>query len=112
MHAPLGATTHAPPVNRMTNWCKNITLPQTSFATGNKAATNLDEESALTVLECRRDHCCAECIEYSEILGRPDQLENHVRTSIRPLVSTESQSSLKKIRKYIPNLNIHEEYYL
>ena len=25
---------HAPPVNRMTNWCKNITLPQTSFAGG------------------------------------------------------------------------------
>ena len=25
-----------PPVNRMTNRCKNITLPQTSFAGGNK----------------------------------------------------------------------------
>ena len=25
-----------PPVNRMTNWCKNITLPQTSFAGGKK----------------------------------------------------------------------------
>ena len=25
-----------PPVIRMTNWCKNITLPQTSFAGGNK----------------------------------------------------------------------------
>ena len=24
-----------PPVNRMTNMCKNITLPQTSFAGGN-----------------------------------------------------------------------------
>ena len=24
-----------PPVNRMTNRCKNITLPQTSFADGN-----------------------------------------------------------------------------
>ena len=24
-----------PPVNRMTNKCKNITLPQTSFASGN-----------------------------------------------------------------------------
>ena len=51
MHAPLGATMHAPPqeqprmppsnharpppVNRVTNWCKNITLPQTSFAGGN-----------------------------------------------------------------------------
>ena len=43
MH-PLGKATHAPPeqprtppppVNRMTNWCKNITLPQTSFAGGN-----------------------------------------------------------------------------
>ena len=31
---PQGATTHAPPVNRMTNRCKNITLPQTSFAGG------------------------------------------------------------------------------
>ena len=27
---------HPPPVNRMTNRCKNITLPQTSFAGGNK----------------------------------------------------------------------------
>ena len=27
-----------PPVNRMTNRCKNITLPQTSFAGGNKKA--------------------------------------------------------------------------
>ena len=43
MHAPLPAT-HAPqqprmrppPVDRMTHTCKNITLPQTSFAGGNK----------------------------------------------------------------------------
>ena len=27
---------YSPPVNRMTNRCKNITLPQTSFAGGNK----------------------------------------------------------------------------
>ena len=27
--------TRHPPVNRMTNRCKNITLPQTSFAGGN-----------------------------------------------------------------------------
>ena len=36
--APPGADTprtrHPPPVNRMTNRCKNITLPQTSFAGG------------------------------------------------------------------------------
>ena len=39
---PPRATTHTPqeqpcmpPVNRMTNWCKNNTLPQTSFAGGN-----------------------------------------------------------------------------
>ena len=37
MHAPPGATMHAPHVNRMTNRCKNITLPQTSFA-GSKDA--------------------------------------------------------------------------
>ena len=35
-HPSPGATMHALPVNRMTNWCKNITLPQTSFAGGNK----------------------------------------------------------------------------
>ena len=29
-----------PPVNRMTNRCKNITLPQTSFAGGNKPQTS------------------------------------------------------------------------
>ena len=29
-------TRHPPPVNRMTNRCKNITLPQTSFAGGNQ----------------------------------------------------------------------------
>ena len=34
---PPGATMPAPPVNRMTNWCKNITLPQTSFASGNNS---------------------------------------------------------------------------
>ena len=28
--------THATPVNRMTDACENITLPQTSFAGGNK----------------------------------------------------------------------------
>ena len=27
--------TYTPPVNRMTDRCKNITLPQTSFAAGN-----------------------------------------------------------------------------
>ena len=34
---PPPGSNHAchPPVNRMTNWCKNITLPQTSFAGGN-----------------------------------------------------------------------------
>ena len=37
MHAPL-ATIHAPtPVNRMTNRCENITLPQTSFVGSNKS---------------------------------------------------------------------------
>ena len=34
-HAPPPQSNHAcPPVNRMTNWCKNITLPQTSFVGG------------------------------------------------------------------------------
>ena len=33
-HACPPTTMHAPPVNRMTNRCKNITLPQTSFAGG------------------------------------------------------------------------------
>ena len=35
-HTPLWHTPLAPPVNRMTNRCKNITLPQTLFAGGNK----------------------------------------------------------------------------
>ena len=39
------------PVNRMTDRCKNITLPQTSFAGGNKA-TYLD------VLRIRLNFCC------------------------------------------------------
>ena len=38
VHGPGGVSQHAlrqtPPVNRMTNRCKNITLPQTSFAGG------------------------------------------------------------------------------
>ena len=34
MHAPPRNHAH-PPMNRMTNRCKNITLPQTSFAGGN-----------------------------------------------------------------------------
>ena len=32
----LGVPGGDPPVNRMTNRCKNIILPQTSFAAGNK----------------------------------------------------------------------------
>ena len=35
MHAPWEQPRMPPPVNRMTNRCKNITLPQTSFAGGN-----------------------------------------------------------------------------
>ena len=39
--SPGGASQHAlrqtPPVNRMTNRCKNITLPQTSFPGGNES---------------------------------------------------------------------------
>ena len=34
-HPPPLATTHVPPVNRMTDRCKNITLPQASSAGGN-----------------------------------------------------------------------------
>ena len=42
-HTSPPATTHAPPppVNRMTNRCKNITLPQTSFGGGNYTGVNL-----------------------------------------------------------------------
>ena len=39
MHAPLEQPHTSPPVNRMTNWCKNITLPQTSFAGGYNGIT-------------------------------------------------------------------------
>ena len=41
-HAGIPPAMHAgiaPPMNRMTNRCKNITLPQTSFAGGNNPAT-------------------------------------------------------------------------
>ena len=31
---------YSPPVNRMTNRCKNITLPQTSFAGGKNCSEN------------------------------------------------------------------------
>ena len=56
MHAPRGATLppppratmHTPPVNRMTNRCKNITLPQTSFAGGNNEY-DYGKEDAMTV---------------------------------------------------------------
>ena len=36
-----------PPVNRMTNRCKNITLPQTSFA-GGKYSLQIERDSVLT----------------------------------------------------------------
>ena len=36
MHTPQEKPRMPPPVNRMINRCKNITLPQTSFAGGNK----------------------------------------------------------------------------
>ena len=35
-HAPPVATTHVPPGKGMTDRCKNITLPQTSFVGGKK----------------------------------------------------------------------------
>ena len=41
-HAGIPPAMHAgiaPPMNRMTNRCKNITLPQTSFAGGNNPST-------------------------------------------------------------------------
>ena len=38
-HMPSGST--CPPVNRMTNWCKNITLPQTSFVGGKNTHTQV-----------------------------------------------------------------------
>ena len=43
-HPPLEQQCMPPPVNRMTNWCKNITLPQTSFAGGNKRENWQDVE--------------------------------------------------------------------
>ena len=46
--APPGATMNTPPVNRMTNRCKNITLPQTSFAGGNNEY-DYGQEDAMTV---------------------------------------------------------------
>ena len=45
--APLHAGIHPPPVDRMTDRCKNITLPQTSFAGGNK---NDLEQGVLNVI--------------------------------------------------------------
>ena len=41
---PPGTRHTPPPVNRMTNRCKNITLPQTSFAGGNKLCTTVSTE--------------------------------------------------------------------
>ena len=52
MHAPIHAHSPQPwmtpshaclPVNRMTKWCKNSTLPQTSFAGGNKDFPNTQQ---------------------------------------------------------------------
>ena len=42
---------YPPPVNRMTDRCKNITLPQTSFAGCNKSATGRQPIGFLGVIE-------------------------------------------------------------
>ena len=61
MHTP-PKTTHTPPVNRMTNRCKNITLPQTSFAGGKNIFTQCkskvirkNSSSIPTDCPCRRN---------------------------------------------------------
>ena len=47
-----------PPVNRMTNRCKNITLPQTSSAGGNNTVaiyTLFSDSLGITILELASD---------------------------------------------------------
>ena len=51
MHAPQEQPHMPPPVNRMTNRCKNITLPQTSFAGGkNNQGGHIPTETKFYVL--------------------------------------------------------------
>ena len=38
------------PVDRMTDSCKNITLPQNSFTGNNKSASNIAVESSINVM--------------------------------------------------------------
>ena len=51
-----------PPVNRITDTCKNITLPQTSFAGGNKSliadVLNLSELAHILHLCCFSNMLC------------------------------------------------------
>ena len=46
-----GTCPGTPPVNRITDTCKNITLPQTSFAGGNKSHKHLDLEDKICVVK-------------------------------------------------------------
>ena len=55
-HACLPGHAHPPSVNRMTNRCKNITLPQTSFAGDNKIKRKHSSRIRITHL-LNASHC-------------------------------------------------------
>ena len=71
---PQHALRQTPPVNRMTNRCKNITLPQTSFAVGNRATICGATKLLLLVITARQRSCgkvmfSVESVHPSDILS-------------------------------------------
>ena len=61
---------HPPPLNRMTNWCKNITLPQTSFAGGKNPMQRLQSVRVQGV------RGCALIVKAKEIKERANKIKN------------------------------------
>ena len=77
-HPPPGSNHAHPPVNRMTNWCKNITLPQTSFAGGNEIISLM---SYHILLECPRLLGSKKVMLYGFLMNHPSQKARHFKRS-------------------------------
>ena len=85
-HACPPGHAHPPPVNRMTNRCKNITLPQTSFAGGNKIKRKHSSRMRITHLLT-----LSNCNSISSILKISNERQNMISISFKCLGRWSSQ---------------------
>ena len=69
-----GGGVHLSPMNRMTDRCKNITLPLTSFAGGNKALSIIWFEARCTIW-CRTMQCHYLCPIFHSVFFLPTLIQ-------------------------------------